>query len=263
MSSSISYLSSVHYLLEAPEDVSLQSATFLLYFNNIDIAKLDIAISEIKLRKAFNQKVGCFYDHYSILCLPEFDRILNRNISITKCKVDFIFPGKNNNLYCLTTVADLICVYNFLEDDIETRMISRLLIINPKLSELWGVRIGGDTLRAICWLSNSKYIKTIDFEESTDLTDDTLKLLSYSCPNLIHIRLLDTYATSDTQLTDNSIQCITNNCINLQYLSIDYTNITNISMNYLSNLSSLISLELNMTDNITPEGKLVYSNGII
>ena len=136
-------------------------------------------------------------------------------------------------------------------------MISQLLIINPKLSELWGVRIGGDTLRAICWLSNSKYIKTIDFEESTDFTDGTIKLLSYSCPNLIHIRLHDTYATSDTQLTDNSIQYVTNNCVNLQYLSIDYTDITNISMNYLSHLSNLISLEFNMTDNITAEGKCI------
>ena len=61
---------------------------------NKDICKLDIALSELKLRKTFNKKVGIFYDNNSIYHKSELARIVKRNISLTKCKLDFKLSGK-------------------------------------------------------------------------------------------------------------------------------------------------------------------------
>ena len=93
MSTSNHYLSPLHYFLSQPEGVSFKYIDFFLYFTNAELGKLDIAISEVSLRKIFIKRVGLYYNHNPIISRSEFDWILSRNISLTKCKFDFIFPG--------------------------------------------------------------------------------------------------------------------------------------------------------------------------
>ena len=94
MASSLSYSSALHYILLQPEDSNFKCDEFFSHFMNEDIAKLDIAICELDLRKAFNKKVGIFYNSNSILCRSELARIVDREISLIKCKLDFRLSGK-------------------------------------------------------------------------------------------------------------------------------------------------------------------------
>ena len=94
MTASLSYSSCLHYIFLQPDDSKSKSDDFFSYFINEDICKLDIALSELKLRKAFNKKVGIFYDNNSILCRSELARIVYRNVSLTKCNLDFTLSGK-------------------------------------------------------------------------------------------------------------------------------------------------------------------------
>ena len=94
MAASLSYSSSLHYILLLPEDSTFKCNDFLSHFVNEDICKLDIALSEFKLRKSFNKKVGTFYDNNSILHRSELARIVKRNISLTKCKLGFKLTGR-------------------------------------------------------------------------------------------------------------------------------------------------------------------------
>ena len=89
------YSSSLHYILLQPEDSSFKSVDFFLHFVNEDICKLDISLSELKLRTSFNKKIGVFYDNNSIFHRSELARIVKRNISLTKCKLDFKLSGKS------------------------------------------------------------------------------------------------------------------------------------------------------------------------
>ena len=94
MASSLSNSSALHYLLLQPEDSNFKCDEFFSHFMNEDIAKLDIAICELDLRKAFNKKVLIFYNSNSILCRSELIRIAERQISLTRCKLDFRLSGK-------------------------------------------------------------------------------------------------------------------------------------------------------------------------
>ena len=94
MASSLSYSSSLHYILLQPEDSNFKCDEFFSHFMNEDIAKLDVAICELDLRKTFNKKVGIFYNSNSIVCRSELARIVERQISLTRCKLDFRLSGK-------------------------------------------------------------------------------------------------------------------------------------------------------------------------
>ena len=93
MTASLSYSSSLHYILLQPEDSYFKCNDFFSHFVNEEICKLDIALSELKLSKAFNKKVGIFYDNNSIFHRSELARIAKRNISLTKCRLDFKLSG--------------------------------------------------------------------------------------------------------------------------------------------------------------------------
>ena len=77
-----SYGSSLHYILLLPVDCTFKG--FLLHFTNEDIAKLDISILESSLRDVFIERLGVFYDNNSILFRSELERIVKRNITLTK-----------------------------------------------------------------------------------------------------------------------------------------------------------------------------------
>lgn len=95
MTASLSYSSSLHYIMLQPEDSTFKCDDFFSHFVNEDICKLDISLSELKLRKAFNKKIGIFYDNSRIFHKSELERIVQRNISLTKCKLDFKLSGES------------------------------------------------------------------------------------------------------------------------------------------------------------------------
>ena len=76
------YKSSLHYIALQPSQSGLSFKEFLLYFANIDIGKLDLAISETILRDAFHHRLGSYYNNNIITCLEEFKMLANRTSSL-------------------------------------------------------------------------------------------------------------------------------------------------------------------------------------
>ena len=68
------------------------------YLSNQDIGRLDLSIIHIKLRKTFFIKVSEFYLVNKIYSLKELEWILRRNITLTKCHLDF-----KGNIYAYST----------------------------------------------------------------------------------------------------------------------------------------------------------------
>ena len=93
------YKSSLHYLALKPCHSGLSFEDFLLCFTNKDIGKLDLAISETKLRDAFLKRLGSFYIHNDITCLDEFRMIVNRNVALERCQAPDVSIG--NSYYFL------------------------------------------------------------------------------------------------------------------------------------------------------------------
>ena len=62
---------------------------FVPYLSNQEIGKIDSSIIDIKLRKLFFIKVSDFYLVNKIYSLKELKWILKRNITLTKCHLDF------------------------------------------------------------------------------------------------------------------------------------------------------------------------------
>ena len=103
------YKSSFHFLALQPGHSGLSFDEFLLYLSNIDIGKLDLAISETILRDAFYKRLGFYYDHNGITCLEEFKMVAKRNVSLQRCEAPSVPIGKIiRNLF---NIALLICFY--------------------------------------------------------------------------------------------------------------------------------------------------------
>ena len=79
------YNSSFHYLVLLPDNAGQSFEDFLLYFRSKDIGKLDLAISEIILRKEFFRRLGYFYEKRIITCFGEYRMIANRGVSLVTC----------------------------------------------------------------------------------------------------------------------------------------------------------------------------------
>ena len=100
------YKSSLHYLALQPGHSGISFEVFLLYFSNKDIGRLDLAISETKLRDAFYKRLGSFYNHNEITCLYEFRMIVNRNVALERCQAPDVSIG--NSYYFLLMKCELI-----------------------------------------------------------------------------------------------------------------------------------------------------------
>ena len=62
---------------------------FFSYLSNQEIVKLDLALTDISLRKVFFNELSAFYLANKIYSLKELAWILARNIKLTKCHLDF------------------------------------------------------------------------------------------------------------------------------------------------------------------------------
>ena len=66
---------------------------FLPYLSNLEIGKLDLIITDVSLRKLYLGLVEEFYLNNKIFDYTELDWLLTRNVSLTKCHLEFSFKG--------------------------------------------------------------------------------------------------------------------------------------------------------------------------
>ena len=66
---------------------------FLPFLSNLEIGKFDLIITDVSLRKLYFTIVNEFYLNNKIYDYKELDWILNNNISLTKCHLDFRLKG--------------------------------------------------------------------------------------------------------------------------------------------------------------------------
>ena len=66
---------------------------FLPYLSNLEIGKLDSILTDVSLRKLYLGLVEEFYLNNKIYDYTELNWLLTRNVSLTKCHLDFSFKG--------------------------------------------------------------------------------------------------------------------------------------------------------------------------
>ena len=86
-------VSILRYIFESCRQV------FLPFLSNLEIGKLDLILSDISLRKLYFNLVSDFYLTNKIYDYKELDWILNKNLSLTNCHLEFEFQGKSLFFY--------------------------------------------------------------------------------------------------------------------------------------------------------------------
>ena len=86
---------------------------FYHYLTNLEIGKLDSALTNFSLRIIFLSKVMDFYLVNKIYAKGEIEWILARHITLTKCHLEFEIKGNNKPLY-KRIPYHLSYLYNFL-----------------------------------------------------------------------------------------------------------------------------------------------------
>ena len=90
-------MSSLGYIISLAAIQGRPFVDFYLYFDNYDLGKLDIALSEFRLRDDFSKGIGSFYNHSIITCVDELAWLLTREITLETIVMDFTLPSK---FYC-------------------------------------------------------------------------------------------------------------------------------------------------------------------
>ena len=85
-------------------------AVFLSFLSNLEIGKLDLVLTNKSLRKLYFRLVDEFYLTNKICGYKELDWILNKNISLTKCHLEFKFKGKSYSI--ILYFCHVIDIYN-------------------------------------------------------------------------------------------------------------------------------------------------------
>ena len=104
---SFSKPSILRYIFQSCWDV------FLPYLSNLEIGKLDLIITDVTLRKLYFTLVNEFYLGNKIYDYKELDWILIKNISLTKCHLEFSFKGVLYYTY-IHTIYNMQLIFNFL-----------------------------------------------------------------------------------------------------------------------------------------------------
>ena len=84
---SSSKISILRYIFQSCWDI------FLPFLSNLEIGKLDLIITDVTSRKLYFTLVNEFYLINKVYDYKELDWILIKNISLTKCHLDFSFKG--------------------------------------------------------------------------------------------------------------------------------------------------------------------------
>ena len=67
---------------------------FFSYLTNRELGILDRVITDVNMRKIYLLQAKHFYFKNKVQSLDELEWIMMRNISMTKCHLDFDFDGK-------------------------------------------------------------------------------------------------------------------------------------------------------------------------
>ena len=87
-------MSSLSYIISLAASEGNSFYDFYLYFDNYDLVRLDMALSEFRLREDFSKGIGSFYKHNMITCLDELEWLLNREADLQTVDMDFILPSE-------------------------------------------------------------------------------------------------------------------------------------------------------------------------
>ena len=79
----------------------------LPYLSNLEIGKLDLISTDVSLRKLYFSLVNEFYLNNKIYDYKELDWILTKNISLTKCHLEFKLKG-SQHLYVICNYYALL-----------------------------------------------------------------------------------------------------------------------------------------------------------
>ena len=232
-------LSIFRYLFQSCWDV------FLPYLSNLEIGKLDLILTDISLRKLYFSLVNEFYLTNKIYDFKELDWILNKHVSLTKCHLEFKFKGKYFYYYIKAFIRCASYLYS--AADAELTVFSRIAKVFPNLIEISGENIDEEGLRALGRLNGSCLSSvTFDYinnENKNSRLDNAIETLCKGSPNLKKL-ILNTVCFS-VNLTDAAVRSIIQHCPNIEVLSLNnWRDITDFSMLFLSQLSSLRSIDL-------------------
>ena len=134
--------------------------------------------------------------------------------------------------------------------------MTRLFGLSPELSELEARCIPNTILRALGWLGG-EHLTTLVLGEvclldGAKYTDDTFDVLCRAYPNLKRLRVDEDI--DYPSLTDASIRSIVTHCTKLEFLSINWDNLTDAALDDLSTISTLKELNLSCYHSITSGG---------
>ena len=87
-------MSSLRYIITLAAIQGHPFVDFYLYFDNYELGKLDMALSEFRLRDDFSKVVGSFYNHNVITCVDELEWLLHREVKLETARMDFTLPSK-------------------------------------------------------------------------------------------------------------------------------------------------------------------------
>ena len=230
---------------------------FLPYLSNLEIGKFDLILTDVSLRRLYFSLVDEFYLSNKIYDFKELDWILNNNISLTKCHLEFSTRGS-----FFFSMIFLHAIYNsymrlpFYHDaDSELSVFSRIAKVFPNLIEISGKNIDTEGLRALVRLKGS-HLSSIQFDSigtrDESLLDKSIDVLCKVSPTLKKFRIID---SGNDDITDAAVQSIVKYCPHIEVLSFHYwTAITDLSMTYLAQLSSLREITLSDCVQLTSAG---------
>ena len=235
---------------------------FLPYLSNLEIGKFDLILTDVSLRKLYFSLVNEFYLNNKIYDYKELDWILKKNISLTKCHLEFSFKGRQLLLYIDTKFyATYIFTLYISSIDAEFEAFSRIALMCPNLVEISGKNIDEVGLRALGRL-NGSCLSIVKFDfifiAVEALLDMAIDVLCKGSPSLKSLRLIEA-GTGPTGITGNytdaAVQCIIQHCPNIEVLSLcSWTRITDLSMIHLTHLPRLRELDLPSCHQLTSAG---------
>ena len=227
---------------------------FFPYLSNVEIGRLDSALSDRNLRKLYLDQVSDFYLTNPIYARAELDWIILRNIPLTICRLDFALDLEGIlyiNLIILLPTYFIIIILNPLHIDEDADLYPQIAESFPDLTEIHGKIIDSEGLSALGDIPNSK-LTTIEFENSY-LDDIAINDVCKGNPNLINLSLHNQSEVDGP--TDTAVRAILRYCPNIQILSLKgWEHITDMSMRYISKLIHLKELNLASCTELTSTG---------
>ena len=181
--SSLGYIISLAAILGRPFD------EFYLYFDNYELGKLDMALSEFRLRDDFCKVVGSFYNHNVITCVDELEWLLYREVKLETARMDFTLPSKFYSSVTSEKYTNItLCMIGGYD---EGELYDRLARVSPHLTTVSGKHITSIGLRALGWMCGAT-LTTLNFD-TIEANEHDQQLSFQRCPLLKVLKVIWPY----------------------------------------------------------------------